>query len=428
MYQSEDFYLMHKDIKVAKFSMTDYGTSVNVKEIYNKEHMPYGTHVDKKHLNEKFTEWKNDRRIPTERPYIMQIYKKTKKSIPELETLNLGLSRCDCYWFQPIDCDYKWKDINFHNNHFRDQDQIGKMLLNTSSDTPNGIKSPDITLNGECPKMWSVFDNTVYLIKGCRTFSDTKAEICNEVFASILAEKLGIDTVQYYLMRSGEHVDFCCAENFIKNDALEFVSFKQIANNTKTYGINGVLKYIKEHKMQKYLDQMIVLDFIIGNYNRTFSDIGILVSSETMEFVSPAPLFDYEESLDYNLMDGDISGAFCDDIKDQLKMVSDFTWINFEAIKNIIPEIDRIYSIGGFKSAEINKIKAYFKNRVNLLRKEIPAEQLKLTEKPKYTPRKKPVEKEKEEDQIIKIHREPKPEKREEENTENKKPFSTDLF
>lgn len=393
---------MHKDIKVAKFSMTDFGTAIKVIEIYNKEHMPYGTHVEERKLNEKFTEWKNDRRIPADRPYTMQIYKKTKKTIPELETLNMGISMSDCYWYKPVDSNFTWDKVNFYDNEA--PTEIGKMLLNTNIDTPSKLSSPDITLTGECPKMWSKFGGRTYLIKGCRVFADTKAEICNEVFASILAERLGINTVQYYLMRSGEHVDFCCAEDFIKNDSLEFVSFKQISNDTETLGINGVLNFMKENDMQDYLNKLIVLDFLIGNYNRTLADIGILVNSDTMEYIKPAPLFDYEESLDYNIEDNDIGGPFNDSAEGQIKMVSDFTWINFEAIKSIIPEIDRIYSIGGFKSAEINQIKSYFKNRVNMLRRLIPAEQLKLTEKIKLVPKKKEEKPEKEEEKTIKIH------------------------
>ena len=31
-----------------------------------------------------------------------------------------------------------------------------------------------------------------------------------------------------------------------------------------------------------------VIDYLIGNYNRTLSDIGVLVNSETLEFISLA--------------------------------------------------------------------------------------------------------------------------------------------
>ena len=400
MYQSDEYFLMHKNDKVAKFSMTDYGTSIKIIEIYKENLMPYGTRVSERNLNEKFTEWKNDRRIPTERPYLMQVYKKTKKSVPELETYNLGVSMCDCYWFQTIDSDKKWEDVNFHTNGFCDE--IGKMLVNTNNDTPSVLKSPDITLSGECPKMWSRFGGSTKLIKGCRVYADTKAEICNEVFASLLAEKLGIDTVQYYMMRSGEAIDFCCAESFIKNDSLEFVTFKQIASDTDTYGINGVLKYIQDHNLQEYLNHLIVIDYLIGNYNRTLADIGVLVNSDTLEFVCPAPIFDYEESLDFNLFEDDIGGVFEDYAKDQLKMVTDFSWIDFEAIENTYDEIDRIFALGGFKSADVNQIKSYFKNRVNLLKKEIPADQLKRKKKFEYIPKTKKEAEPKEE--AIRIH------------------------
>jgi hypothetical protein len=129
----DEYLIMHKNIKIAKFSMTEYGTNINVIEVYNKKHMPYGTHVSDRRLNEKFTEWKNDRRIPIERPYLMHVYKKTKKSVPELEILNLGLSMCDCYWFQPIGKEYNWDDINFYDNGYGTE--IGRMLINATSPT-----------------------------------------------------------------------------------------------------------------------------------------------------------------------------------------------------------------------------------------------------------------------------------------------------
>ena len=106
------------------------------------------------------------------------IYKKTRKSVPELEILNLGLSMCDCYWFQPVGKEYNWDDINFYDNGYGTE--IGRMLINATSNTPESLKTPDATLPGECPKMWARFNNTNYLVKGCRTYNGRKIEICNE--------------------------------------------------------------------------------------------------------------------------------------------------------------------------------------------------------------------------------------------------------
>ena len=38
MYQIDEYYLMHKNIKVAKFSMNEIGNQIKVIEIYNKKH------------------------------------------------------------------------------------------------------------------------------------------------------------------------------------------------------------------------------------------------------------------------------------------------------------------------------------------------------------------------------------------------------
>ena len=370
----DEYLLMHKNIKVAKFSMTEYGTDIKVIEVYNKKHMPYGTHVSDRRLNEKFTEWKNDRRIPVERPYLMHVYKKTKKSVPELEILNLGLSMCDCYWFQPVGKEYNWDDINFYDNGYGTE--IGRMLINATSNTPASLKTPDATLPGECPKMWARFNNTNYLVKGCRTYNGRKIEICNEVFASLMASKLGINTSEYYLLRSNGVTDFCCTPDFITNSSTDFVTFKQLSNDTDTLGKNGVLKFLKEHGLQRYIDETVVIDYLIGNYNRSLSDMGFFVDADTMEFIKVAPIFDYEESMDIDVEDHDLSGVFVDDVHKQLEMVSDFSWVDFDAVEESIGELKRIFCICDFNKEETDALQEYLINRMNQLKRFIPADQL----------------------------------------------------
>lgn len=402
MYPIDNYLLMHKNIKVAKFSMSAIGTDINIIEIFDKKHMPYGTHVSDRIVNQKFAEWKNNRRVPLERPYLMQLYKKTHKSIPELEIINLGLSMCDCYWFQPEDKDYKWENINFHDNGFGTE--IGRMLINTTTNTPMSLKTPNTTLSGECPKMWARFNNTNYLIKGCRSYNGRKIEICNEVFASLLASKLGIDTVEYYLLRSNGVTDFCCAPNFVSNSSTDFVTFQQLANDSNTFGKNGILKFLKEHNLQHYVDQLIVIDYLIGNYNRSFSDMGILVNADTMEFIKVAPIFDYEESMDIELLDDDLSGVFTENLDKQLEMVSSFSWIDFQTIEETIGELKRIFCICDFNKEETDNLQQYLRNRMYQLKKRIPPEQLFKRKPKKAKPQNdEPVIKVSE-DSLIKIH------------------------
>ena len=118
MYFVDKYYLMHKDIVVAKFEMTNYGTDIKVEEIYDATHMPYGTHVAFEKINEKMTEWKKGRSVPTTRPFTRLVYKKAQKSIPEIEVENYGLSLFDTYWYKPTNSDLTWDKVNFFRNEF----------------------------------------------------------------------------------------------------------------------------------------------------------------------------------------------------------------------------------------------------------------------------------------------------------------------
>jgi hypothetical protein len=89
----------------------------------------------------------------------------------------------------------------------------------------------------------------------------------------------------------------------VPNSSTDFVTFKQLSNDKETFGKNGIMKFFKEHNLQNYMNQLIIIDYLIGNYNRTFNDMGFLVNADTMEYIAPAPIFDYEESLDIEMED-----------------------------------------------------------------------------------------------------------------------------
>ena len=128
----------------------------------------------------------------------------------------------------------------------------------------------------------------------------------------------------------------------------DFVTLEQLSKDADTFGKNGILKFLKEHGLQRYIDETIVIDYLIGNYNRSFSDMGFFVDADTMEFIKVAPIFDYEESMDTEVEDNDLSGVFVEDIGKQLEMVSDFSWVDFEAVEEAIGELKRIFCICEF--------------------------------------------------------------------------------
>jgi hypothetical protein len=207
------------------------------------------------------------------------------------------------------------------------------------------------------------------------------------------------------LLRSNGVTDFCCTPDFITNSSTDFVTFKQLSNDTDTLGKNGVLKFLKEHGLQRYVDELIVIDYLIGNYNRSLSDMGFFVDADTMEFIKVAPIFDYEESMDIDVEDNDLSGVFVDDINKQLEMVSDFSWVDFDAVEESIEELKRIFCICDFTKEETDDLKEYLKKRMNQLKKFIPADQLMKSNK--KAKQKKPTKSviKAPDDTIIRIHK-----------------------
>jgi hypothetical protein len=133
--------------------------------------------------------------------------------------------------------------------------------------------------------------------------------------------------------------------------------------------------------------------------------MGFFVDADTMEFIKVAPIFDYEESMDIDVEDNDLSGVFVDDINKQLEMVSDFSWVDFDAVEESIEELKRIFCICDFTKEETDDLKEYLKKRMNQLKKFIPADQLMKSNK--KAKQKKPTKSviKAPDDTIIRIHK-----------------------
>ena len=105
-----EYYLMYKDIKVAKIEQN--GIFFKIKDIYNKEHMPIGILGSIRPVNDAFRIWFNGRNILSYRP------------------------------------------------------NYSKLLIKNNFEVEiNNIHSPDITTNGQLPKMW--FDNRYIICLQC---------------------------------------------------------------------------------------------------------------------------------------------------------------------------------------------------------------------------------------------------------------------
>ncbi len=346
--------LMHKRIPVAEIEIdNDSGSIQKIGTVYNDLHLPVGVPVkhgiaDRAALNE----WWGDRSIPASRSGVLEALEALNLSnTKSLLTRCYGLSLSDQYWICPDGSDLIWDNINFFSNSF--SDDIGDILFGAGrKKDPLDFSSPDNTSDGNLKKRWKIIDGKRCLIKGGS--NPFRQQPFNEVIATEIMNRLGIPCVPYSVIwNKGAPYSIC--EDFVNEQtelvpAWRIIKTKKQDNNTSLFqhflncadslGIPGV---------RQFLDEMIVLDYIIANEDRHLNNFGAIRNAETLEWIGMAPVYDSGSSLGYDktvpLM-LDKSETVCKPFKkhhdEQLKLVSTFDWIDFDAlgdVKDLIVDI-----------------------------------------------------------------------------------------
>lgn len=363
--------LMHKRAAVADIELDDAtGFIRKVGTVYAPEHLPVGVPVrrdaaDRAALNE----WWTDRSIPASRSGIREA----------LETLNIsstrtllarcyGLSLSDHYWICPESSGLTWDQINFFNNGF--SDDIGDVLFGAGR-KPDALdfSSPDNTSDGNLKKRWKIIDGKRCLIKGGS--NPFRQQPFNEVIAAGIMERLGIPHVPYTVTwNKGAPYSVC--EDFV-TDNTELIPAWRIIQTQKKNNSTSVYRHfinccaslgIKD--TVPFLDRMIVLDYIIANEDRHLNNFGLLRNAETLDWCGFAPIYDSGSSLGYDKLAGQIRSGkevVCKPFKkhheEQLKLVSDFSWIDFDRLSDVDELIAKTLSAEGAKEyIDESRIKA----------------------------------------------------------------------
>lgn len=214
-----------------------------------------------------------------------------------------GLSLSDQYWICPKGSGLTWDEINFFDNDF--SDDIGDVLFGTNK-KPNvmDLSSPDNTSDGNLKKRWKIIDGRRYLVPAWRIIQTQKK----------------VNSISVY-----QHFVNCCESLGAKN-------------------------------VVHFLDRMIVLDYIIANEDRHLNNFGLLRNAETLEWYGFAPIYDSGSSLGYDKVAGQIRSERdieCKPFKkhhvEQLKLVSDFSWIDFASLADVDDLIKQTLSADGAK-------------------------------------------------------------------------------
>lgn len=344
-----NYYLMHKDIQVCEIEIDELSTITKISDIQNAEHLPVG--IRQNDLISTFNRWWKNRSIPKSRSGLRKL----------LDTLNLtvsqqlidkcfGLSLSDQYWICPVDKVLEWSDINFFENTF--SDDIGNLLFGSKlSSQEVNFMSPDSTSDGQLKKKWKIINGERCLVKGGS--NPYMQEPLNEVIASLLMDKLNVSHINYFIEWDND-LPYSICKDFIDTNT-ELVSAYQICSafdneSDSVYDhFMSCAEKLGVPNVQKSINEMLVVDFLIANVDRHFGNFGAIRNAETLEYIGMSPIFDNGTSLWYNTLDNLINAdadieasTFCDKLSEQLELVTDFSWIDFSKLDSFTDDVNEI--------------------------------------------------------------------------------------
>lgn len=346
--------LMHKNKLVADLALDEASGSISrVEKVYNIEHVPVGIHVENEFIDRgSLNQWWSSRAIPASRNGIKNVLEElTIQNTNFLVEKSWGLSLSDQYWIRPSNSDIAWEQVNFFQNSF--SEDMGNLLFGHKANGENiDLMSPDNTSDGWLKKKWKIIDGKRYLIKGGS--GATQQEPYNEVFASKLMERLGIEHVSYTLyVENGYPFSIC--EDFVTADTELITAYHIMQMQKKPNHLSWYRHFLNCCEslhilgMQEYLDRMIVLDYLIANEDRHQNNFGVIRNAETLEYLGGAPIYDSGTSLWFNkpwtLINGEAKvpcKPFKNSHEEQIKLVRSFDWLDLSALNGIDMEFREI--------------------------------------------------------------------------------------
>ncbi|MCL2689093.1 MAG: HipA domain-containing protein [Chitinispirillia bacterium] len=372
---------MHKRVPVVDIEInTDLGMIVNINDVHNVEHIPIGIAVKKGQPDLRdLNKWWVGRSIPASRSGIreaLQVLDMYSTSILLEKCFGLGLS--DQYWINDPRKSLEWDKINFFDNPF--SEDVGNILFGKIPEKAIDLCSPDNTSDGWLKKRWIIVDGKRVLLKGGS--DPVNQEPLNEVLASAIMRRLDIPHVEYTVMGiNGLPMSMC--EDFVTTET-ELISAWNIllTNPAKPNSISLCQHFLNccealgIRNMREMIDRMLVVDFLIGNTDRHFNNFGAVRNADTLEWIGAAPIFDCGTSMWHNKLTNKIdpyfkiqSKPFKSNHSEQIKLVSNFDWINFAALENIDDEVLDIYKISEYIDEERQRTLLFsLKKRIEMLK------------------------------------------------------------
>lgn len=313
---TSDLRLMCRDHCVAHFRWEHLSSRVvGTVQVEDGSHLPYGALGQDGRLSRAtLGYWLVSRAIPASRPQVMRKLRALGFDRPvDVLTLGFGTSLSDQYWLCAEDEDVTWGDVSPFTNDFPTEfgeylftnDEMGSSRLAALlvKDRDLIATSPDASLGGNLEKRWTIEDGRRVLVKGGHA-GNRFQEPFNEHLATKLGERL-LDEGDFvtYELAIGGYLDYASLCGCMCSDSTELVSAYQLFESHQRRNDESLcsffLRLCSEHGIdgREQVEKMLVMDFLICNFDRHWNNFGVLMDSETREWTGVAPLYDMGSSL-----------------------------------------------------------------------------------------------------------------------------------
>lgn len=302
--RDKEFLLLNKDTPVLVFSISsgEFGENYNVRYVLNRGLIP-------KDLRD-LRDWLDKRYILSHRHSIKVFFNVLGiSSMSDFIKITNCISLKDTYWVKVISSKLHWDNVSPYKN------PLNKAIADYSFERTFGGKrisgSPDFSTDGNFPKCWKKTASGLYLYKaGSSGACNAGNEPYSEVYAYNIAKELGIKTVAYELGEyKGKLITRC---KCITSERVGLISYKDLYN-MHYCDFEVLLSRASSEIEQKYLIDMLLLDYITCNVDRHYGNIGLLLDNDKNEVLGYSPLYDHnlsclpyyleDESLDYYISD-----------------------------------------------------------------------------------------------------------------------------
>ncbi len=193
-------------------------------------------------------------------------------------------------------------------------------------------------------------------------------------------KRLDVPHVRYEIVWIDD-TPYSVCENFLSTET-ELVSAHRIMQITPKPNHQNSYEHflnccniagMKKSDVIAFIDRMLTVDYIIANQDRHFNNFGFIRNAETLEYISPAPVYDSGTSLFYNKPVKRIetyeSKPFRTDPEEQLKLVTSFDWFDESKLNGFTDEVGEILyplmETGFIDYARIKKIKDIIAARID---------------------------------------------------------------